>query len=282
MSKTITYAHRKGGVGKTTCTANSATGMASLSIPVVAIDLDPQGNLGEFLGVGTAPDVFDLLMARDPSRDLARTLVPVPDYPYLRVIRGNDETKAAERALGDPQSSRTLTAALQAVIRAIYASTRPAPYIFIDTPPGLGALQLAALTVSDYLLIPVNPAYASETGLPKLAQEVQEIRNAGRGGVQLLGIIPTRYKPRTIEHQEVLNELARTFGRDKIWPAVRDTIRLEECPGRGVPIWRYDSQSTAAQDYAAVLIQLMRALGIPMPKPSGNGRPSNGNDRGEK
>ncbi|MBN1955854.1 MAG: AAA family ATPase, partial [Anaerolineae bacterium] len=100
MTKTIVTAHRKGGVGKTTTVANLATGIASVGLPVVAIDLDPQGNLGTFLGIGTAPDVYDLLLARRPETVLAGALTPVgAKYPTLRIIRGDNETKMAELAL---------------------------------------------------------------------------------------------------------------------------------------------------------------------------------------
>jgi chromosome partitioning protein len=273
MSKIIVVAHRKGGVGKTTTVAHLATGMASVGVPVVAIDLDPQGNLGTFLGSGTAPDVYDLLMARRPESVLAGTLTRLETYPYLRLVRGDNETKAAEIALSSPQASRTLADALQAVIRAIRAgATINArwPYVLLDTPPGLGALQMAALTVADHLLIPVNPAFASETGLPLMAQEIRAIRERSGRGAQLLGIVPTRFKGRTLEHQEVLAELGRTFGEQTIYPPVRDTVRLEEAPGRGLPVWDYDPQGIGAQDYATVLMRFLRDLGVPLR--NGNGR----------
>ncbi|OQY18263.1 MAG: hypothetical protein B6I35_13315, partial [Anaerolineaceae bacterium 4572_32.2] len=118
-------------------------------------------NLGQFLGLGAAPDVYDLLMSRHPGRILSQTLARVEGYPKLAVIRSDDETKAAERALSDPQSSRPLSAALQAILDAIERqSNGTRVFVFLDTPPGLGSLQLAALTVSHYLIIPVNPSYA--------------------------------------------------------------------------------------------------------------------------
>jgi len=256
--------------------AHLATGMASVGVPVVAIDLDPQGNLGMFLGVGTAPDIFDLLMTRNPARLVPGTLVRLGEsYPYLRVVRSNNETKGAELALGNPQASRTLVDALQTVIQLVRAGAaingRP-PYILLDTPPGLGPLQMSALTVADYLIIPVNPAFASETGLPLMAEEIKMIRDRRGRGARLIGIVPTRYKQRTLEHNEVLNDLTKKFGADLIYPPVRDTVRLEEAPGRGVPVWDYDPEGIGAQDYAAVLLRLLRDLGIRLKNGNGNGR----------
>jgi chromosome partitioning protein len=268
----LAVAHRKGGVGKTTTIVHLATGIASLGVPTVAIDLDPQGNLGEFLGLGRASDVYDLLMSRRPERILQETLTAVPGYPKLRVILGDDETKAAERALGAPESRRTLVSALHGIVAALDAlagENGRLPYVLLDTPPGLGSLQLAALTVANHLIIPINPSFASETGIPKMAEEIQAIRQRSGRGARLLGILPTRYKQRTLEHQAILDGLRATFGESAIYPPVRDTVRLEEAPGRGLPIWDYDRHSGGAKDYARVLVRLMRDVGI---RVNGNGR----------
>jgi chromosome partitioning protein len=267
MSKVIVIAHRKGGVGKTTTAVHLATGLAGMRVPVVAIDLDPQGNLGQFLGMGTAPDVYDLLMARQPERALAGALVELPNrqYPYLRIVRGDNETKAAEIALGTPQASRTLVGALDNVIRAIQANFRSngqPPFVILDTPPGLGLLQVSALTVADYLLIPINPSFASETGLPRLAEVMKTIRERSGRCAVLLGILPTRYKKRTLEHQDVLEVFKSTFGDDLIYPPVRDTVRLEETVGRGRPVWDYDPKGIGAQDYPAVLKRFLDDMGL--------------------
>ena len=265
----ISIAHRKGGVGKTTTTIHLATGLADLGVPTIAIDLDPQGNLGQFLGLGAAPDVYDLLMSRHPGRILSQTLARVEGYPKLAVIRSDDETKAAERALSDPQSSRPLSAALQAILDAIERqSNGTRVFVFLDTPPGLGSLQLAALTVSHYLIIPVNPSYASETGLPKIGEEIRSLREKHGRGARLIGVLPTRYKKRTLEHREALAGLRDTFG-ELLYPPIRDTVRLEETPGRGVPVWGYDPQGIGAQDYSRALVRLVRDLGI---RVNGNGR----------
>jgi len=267
--KVITVAHRKGGVGKTTTVIHLATGLADLGLPTIAMDLDPQGNLGQFLGLGAAPDMYDLLMSRHPGRLLSSALMRVENYPKLAVIRGDDETKAAERALGAPEASRTLSVALQGIITAIkHQSNGTQVFVFLDTPPGLGSLQLAALTVSQYLIIPVNPSYASETGLPKIGEEIQALREKRGRGARLIGILPTRYKRRALEHQEVLGGLRETFG-DLLYPPVRDTVRLEETLARGVPVWNYDPTGIGAQDYARVLVRLVRDLGI---RVNGNGK----------
>jgi chromosome partitioning protein len=263
--KVLAVAHRKGGVGKTTTVVHLATGMASVGIPVIALDLDPQGNLGEFLGLGRAPDMYDLLMSRHPERDLGDTLMPVVNYSRLQVIRGDDETKAAERALSAPESKRTLVTALRGIIDAIAnlrTSNRRDSFVLLDTPPGLDSLQLAALTVANYLLIPINPNFASETGIPKMAEVIRTIRQKTGHGAEMLGIVPTRYKSRTTEHRAIMEGFKNVFGESLIYPTVRETVRLEEAPARGMPVWDFAPRCGGAKDYAQVLLRLLRDLGI--------------------
>jgi chromosome partitioning protein len=276
MSKVLVLSHRKGGVGKTTTTIHLATGVASLGYPVVAIDLDPQGNLGEFLGLGQADDTCNLLMTPQPEMLIDRVLTPVPHYPKLKIVRSNDRTLWAERSLSDPSAPRSLADALRAIIKA--AQTMPssdgrAPFVMLDTPPGLGPTQVAALSVADYLIIPIHATFASETGIPKMITEILAIRDQTGSAAQLLGLLPTRFKERTLEHQATLESLAKQFGSQLIYPTVRETIRLEECPSRGLPIWDYDRESGGAQDYAKVLLRFARDVGIPVKNGNGgNGR----------
>ncbi len=84
----------------------------------------------------------------------------------------------------------------------------------------------------------------------------------------LIAVLPTRYKKRALEHREVLTGLRATFG-DLLYPPIRDTVRLEETPGRGVPVWGYDPTGIGAQDYSRVLVRLARDLGI---RVNGNGK----------
>lgn len=270
MSKVIAVTNRKGGVGKTTTASHLAVGLAALGHPVVAIDLDAQGNLGQFLGLGTAPDLFDVLLARKPAQILHQVMVGLTEYPSLRVIRSDDETRAAERALSAPESRRGLGVALQNAIHALqHGLNGSTPYIILDTPPGLGSLQMAALAVADYILIPVNPNFASETGLAKMAEGIKTVRQNG-GRAQLLGLLPTRCKLQTIEHRETLATLRSKFGEDLIYPPVRDTIKVEEAQGRGMTVWDYDPKGIGAEDYIRVLRRFMHDLGLQLP----NGRKS--------
>ena len=271
MTKVITTANRKGGVAKTTTVMHLAAGTSALGYRAVGIDMDAQGNLGQFFGLGTAPGMCDVLLARDPRKELPNVLTSVPNYPNLRLILGNDETKGAEAALSVPGSRRGIGDALQGVINAIqFGMNGNAPFIFLDTPPGLGPLQMAALLVADYVIVPVNPNYASETGLAKIYEEIRAIQSSG-SKAKLLGILPTRVKPQTVEHREVIEKLKEHFGEDLIYPSVRDTVRIEEAPGRGKPVWDYvpNPKEIGTQDYLEVLRRFAKDLGLRLPNGKG-------------
>ena len=104
--------------------------------------------------------------------------------------------------------------------------------------------------------------------MPKIGEEIRSLREKHGRGARLIGVLPTRYKKRTLEHREALAGLRDTFG-ELLYPPIRDTVRLEETPGRGVPVWGYDPQGIGAQDYSRALVRLVRDLGI---RVNGNGR----------
>jgi len=255
MATRLVIANHKGGVGKTTTAVTLAAGLAALNRRVVLIDCDPQGNVAAFLGLEPAGDLFDLVVAH---RSLSEVTVTVPGYENLSVVRGDVSTVDINTLL--VSGSRRLH--LEEALAKPLANLDREGYevAILDTAPSLSATQLAALMAADWLIIPATPEFASETGVSYLAETVVELQEKG-SKAHLLGILPTMVDSRSKEHAQTIADMEKVFP-GLILPRVRRLIALGEAPRAGKPIWSYAPGSAAAQDYSAVLWEVMRRAKI--------------------
>lgn len=251
---TICIANHKGGVGKTTTAVTLGSGLAALDYPTVIIDCDPQGNVASFLGRDPAPGLFDLLVHRTKATDLVERI----GESKLFIIPGNDTTVDVETLLRTSTSSRFNPATAMRDALASFISNGKPTVIILDTAPSLSSVQIAALSAADWLLIPASPEYASETGIGALAAAIGELQ-AGGCGVRLLGVLPTLVDPRSREHKATIADLHDAFP-GLVLPPVRRLIALAEAPRAGKTIWDYNED--AARDYAAVLAEVKRRVGL--------------------
>jgi len=254
--KITVIANAKGGVTKTTTAITLATGLAGLGHNTLLLDLDSQpGNATVFLGLKRAPGLFNLLVGKRPPREC---ITPVPGYPRLGLVAGDDSTLTVNVVLSSPVQEVPLKDALR---HALEPLSRNGPLqVVLDTAPSLSHLQIAALGAADYLLVPTTPEYAAEAGVNQVARVVKELQTQG-SRLRLLGVIPAMIDRRTLEHKKALDEMEAIFG-DLLYPEIRRTIRLGEAPRKGVPIWKHAPDSDAARDYARVLRRFMQDVGL--------------------
>lgn len=257
--KVTVIANAKGGCGKTTTAVTLATGLAAMGHKSLLIDLDGQpGNATAFLGLDRAPGLHRLLVAELP---LKNCLIAVPNYPLLRVIPGDEKTLEVNTVL----AIRAFQAKSISPAESLYQALEPLTangtlHVILDTAPSMNHLQVAALGIADYLLIPTTPEFASEAGVNQIANFARELQSQGRN-LRLLGILPVMIDRRTREHLLAIQEMETAFG-DLLYPEIGRTIRLGELPRRGVPIWKHAPSSQAAHDYARVLKRFMEDVKI--------------------
>jgi chromosome partitioning protein len=183
--RAIAIANGKGGVGKTTITANLSGLLAAAGYRVLAVDTDPQGNLAR-----------DLAYEGDGGQSLALAIQHGKPLEPLREVRPNLDVVAGGEALADvaavaiSRSSRggDLTAVLATRLPQLTTiAGEPYDFVLIDTPPGDRVLIGIALAAADYLLIPSRSDEASIDGLAVVAERFVAARERNPG-LQLLGV----------------------------------------------------------------------------------------------
>ena len=235
----IAFANQKGGVAKTTTTLNLGVAFRERGLRVLAIDLDPQGNLT--MSQGLNPDdiersMFDVLVHRLPIQEVIRSA-------EVDLAVSSIDLAGAELALSSLIGrERALEKAL-APIRGDY------DYILIDTPPSLGLLTINALVAANGVIVPVQCEYLSLRGLVQLQATLEMIRENLNPDVEILGILPTMFDRRTLHAREAVEILRENFGDLVFNTRIRKTIRYAEAPVKGQSVLQYDSSGEAAEMY---------------------------------
>jgi len=239
VGRVIALANQKGGVAKTTSTLNLAVAFAEEGNKVLAIDLDPQGNLT--MSQGLNPDtiersMYDVLVHRLPIEQI------IHDGEIDLAVASID-LAGAELALSAMIGrERSLEKALQPVLDRY-------DFVVIDTPPSLGLLTINALVASSGVIVPVQCEYLSLRGLVQLENTLSMIRENLNPEVGIEGILATMYDSRTLHSREALEILEENFGDLVFKTRIRKTIRYAEAPVKGTSVLKYEPTGSAAQAY---------------------------------
>jgi len=186
LGRTIAVINGKGGVGKTSVTANLAGLYAAAGYRVLAIDLDPQGNLGNdlgYLGAGLSDDGLGLQQAAAAGKPL----IPVTAVRLgLDVVPGGEQLHDLAAIL----QSRRLTGrgGVESLALSIAAVAGDYDVVLIDCPPGSDVLQAGALNAARFVLIPTKTDDASRAGLREVARRFALARESNPALV-LLGVV---------------------------------------------------------------------------------------------
>ena len=238
MARVIAIANQKGGVGKTTTAINLAASLAVAEKHVLAIDLDPQGNLTSGFGLEKAAGLYDTLISRAPLPSPLSTALQ-----YLKIIPSDGDLAGldVELAAGEEREFR---------LKAALADARGRfDYILLDTPPSLGLLAVNALTAADSVLVPIQCEYFALEGLGAFLGTLDRIRAALNPQVALEGVLLTMADERTNLSQQVSADVRSHFGDQVFKTNIPRSIRLAEAPSFGKPILLYDIKSRASECY---------------------------------
>jgi chromosome partitioning protein len=238
-ARVIAFANQKGGVAKTTTALNLAVAFKESGHRVLAVDMDPQGNLT--MSQGVDPDkveksMFDVLVHR----------IPISEVIVEKEI---DVAVASIDLAGAEIAMSTQIGRERALQKALDEVRDDYDFVCIDTPPSLGLLTVNALTAANKVIVPVQCEYLSMRGLVQLQNTLQMIRENLNPGVEIEGILPTMLDSRTVHAKEAVEILEENFGELVFKSRIRKAIKFAEAPVRGTSVLKYDPKGTAASAY---------------------------------
>ncbi|MBN1320068.1 MAG: ParA family protein [Thermoleophilia bacterium] len=239
LAKVVAFTNQKGGVAKTTTTLNLGVALQEMGHRVLAVDLDPQGNLTMSLGLNpdsVRPSMYDVLVN---GVNIEKALF----HQELDIVVASIDLAAVEIALS------SLIGRERALSKALMQVQDKYDYILIDTPPSLGLLTINALTASDALIVPVQCEYLSLRGLAQLERTLELVRENLNPDVHIAGIVPTMYDSRTVHGREAVEVLRNSFGDLVFQTTINKTIRFAEAPVKGESVLKYAPDSQAAKAY---------------------------------
>jgi chromosome partitioning protein len=239
LGQVISFANQKGGVAKTTTTLNLGVAFQELGHRVLAVDLDPQGNLT--MSQGMDPDTVDRSMFDVLVHSLS--IKDVIHEAEVDIAVSSIDLAGAELALS------SMIGRERALQKALLPVRNDYDYILIDTPPSLGLLTINALTASDHVIVPVQCEYLSLRGLVQLEGTLQMIRENLNPSVEIRGILPTMFDGRTLHAKEAVEMLKENFGNLVFDTKIKKTIRYAEAPVQGSSVLKYDPSGPAAKAY---------------------------------
>jgi len=252
LSTVIAITNQKGGVGKTTTSCSLACGLAMNHKRVLAVDLDPQGNLGFSLGleIESCASIYEVFNGTATLQQAIRSA------KCCDVISSNILLSGAELEFTGKQRESMLKDVLSTV--AGYYD-----YIIIDTPPALNILTVNAYAAANYLIIPMVPEILSLLGVSQIKDTINTVRASVNPDLDVLGILLTKYNPRTLlskEVKEMAQDIAAQIGTSVFNTQIRSSVSVAEAPAQGESLLNYAPRSNPAMDYKALVAEVLKLI----------------------
>jgi chromosome partitioning protein len=245
LPRIIAVFNHKGGTGKTTTAVSIAAGLAAKGKKVLLVDTDAQGNVSVSLGAGSERSLYHVLVMGLRVADAVKEV-----RPNLDLLPANETLAAAELYLAGRQNrDRVLHDRLA-------AATAGYDFVVLDCSPSLSLMNQNALVFADSVLVPVACDYLSLVGVRQVIKTVKNVNALLHHPVQIWGVLPTFYDSRANICREAVTTLKQHFGERCLAP-IRAVMKIKEAPAQGKTIFEYAEDSNAAEDYAAVVQQIL-------------------------
>ena len=246
MADTIAVLSLKGGTGKTTTVRTLADVLRRVGLDVLAIDLDPQGNLSDYFDVppDASPTIADVLSGDFKVKDATYDGGIVPASPILAEV---------ERSLSGKMGRELV------LKKALKDARKQHDVVLIDCPPALGLLTVNGLVAADYALISSEAQYFAIQGVQSALTLIGEAREYYNAELEFLGVLMNIADMRTVHSREAYAQLKEAFGERVFETVIRSSIAYAESAERATSILDY--RPDLAADYVSLADEVLARIG---------------------
>ena len=244
MGRVIAIANQKGGVGKTTTAINLSASLASSGKKVLAIDMDPQGNMSSGLGVDkneVEKTIYEFIIGKCKIEECI-CKEPIENLS-VDVLPSSIDLSAAEIELIGFDNKEYILRDEVEKIKDNY------DFIIIDCPPALSMLTINAMTTSDSVIVPIQCEYYALEGLSQLMHTIELVQDRLNPKLEMEGVVFTMYDARTNLSLQVVENVKDNLNQNIYKTIIPRNVRLAEAPSYGLPINLYDPKSKGTESY---------------------------------
>lgn len=230
----------KGGTGKSTTVMNLGYGLANKKKRVLLIDIDPQHNLTQGIGIIEAEQtIYDSLIK-------GKNLLPIELNKYLSVVPSSVDLIKAEIELSGMFKREYILEGLISNVKDNF------DFIIIDCPPSLGLLTVNGLMASDLFFVPVEPEMFALNGLNVFNQALDKI------DIDIDNILITKFDSRTNLHNDVVDAIERFMPGKTFSTKIRRNIKVAEAITENKDVYSFDNKCNGALDYNKLTNEVLR------------------------
>ncbi len=253
MARVIAVANQKGGVGKTTTTVNIAAALAEQGRSVLVVDLDPQGNASQALGIDrcvTTLSIYDALV----DQVALESIVVATRTPGVSCAPASVDLAGAEVEMVS-MSGRELR--LKEVFER--AELPSETVVLLDCPPSLGLLTVNALTAADELFVPIQAEFYALDGVGQLVRTMELVRTALNPKLEISVVALTMVGPQTPAQSRVFDEVQSFFAERLAVTTIPRDPAAHAAPGAGSTVLAFAPESDVAWAYRRLATELLAA-----------------------
>lgn len=249
MPEIIAITNQKGGVGKTTTSAALIASLHERGKKVLAIDLDPQGNLGFSLGV----DIENTHTLYEVFKKQITVEQALCHVEYCDLLASNILLSGVELEFNKPGREYMLRTEINYLSKSY-------DYVIIDTPPALNLLTVNAYVASQKLVIPMAPEILSLLGVTQIKETIETVKQYYNPRLEVLGILLNKFNARLNLNKEVLElseQIATQLNSRVFNSRIRQSVSVAEAPAHGESVITYAPNSKPTADFSALTDEII-------------------------